>query len=191
MTHDLSRSTTAIPTFPPKRGIPELAHRVLMGPAMASEEAPFLPSKEAALDSDDTHEATYEATHSKQRRWSKALLVHFGLIVLYTVTTIFLIRSQRSIAVRPPAAVDNLQFTYSQTLLHRLNATPYAGPPSPQIDKAWDALLAPMHIAVSKVELERDNQESVALPESGGYLGWLGVFHELHCIVCSLFLMFR
>lgn len=150
---------------------------------MASEEAPFLPSKETASDPDDTHEATHQVIRSKQRRWSKALLMHFGLILLYTVTTIFLIISQRRTAMRPPAAIDNLQIQYTSMLFHRLNATPYAGPPSPEIDSAWDALLAPMHISVSKFELERDNQDSVALPESGGYLGWLGVFHELHCIV--------
>lgn len=152
---------------------------------MTSEGAPFLPHKEVELDPDDT----YQATYSKQRQCSKALLAHFGLIVLYTVAAIFLIRSQRQIVVRPPAAVDNLQFSYSPMLFHRLNTTPYAGPPSPELDMAWDTLLAPMHIAVSKAELERDNQESVALPESGGYLGWLGVFHELHCIVSHLCLI--
>ena len=42
-----------------------------------------------------------------------------------------------------------------------------------------------MHIRVSEAELRRDNQESVALTEEGGggYLGWLGVFHGLHCVV--------
>lgn len=40
-----------------------------------------------------------------------------------------------------------------------------------------------MHMRVSTEELRRDNQDSVPLPEGGGYLGWMGVFHELHCIV--------
>ena len=40
-----------------------------------------------------------------------------------------------------------------------------------------------MHLRVTKKELERDNQVSVPLPEGGGYLGWMGVFHELHCVV--------
>lgn len=43
--------------------------------------------------------------------------------------------------------------------------------------------MAPMHIRITAEELARDNQKSVALPEAGGYLGWLGTFHELHCIV--------
>lgn len=40
-----------------------------------------------------------------------------------------------------------------------------------------------MHVRVSEAELLRDNQQSVALIEGGGYLGWMGVFHGLHCIV--------
>ena len=68
-------------------------------------------------------------------------------------------------------------------VFHNLSMSPYAGPPSPEIDAAWSNLLAPMHIRVSEAELRRDNQESVRLPEGGGYLGWMGAFHELHCIV--------
>ena len=46
-----------------------------------------------------------------------------------------------------------------------------------------------MHIRVTERELRRDNQESVALKEGGGgFLGWMGVFHELHCVVRFLFL---
>lgn len=41
--------------------------------------------------------------------------------------------------------------------------------------------MAPMHIRITMEELKRTNQESVAL-DSGGYLGWMGAFHELHCI---------
>lgn len=40
-----------------------------------------------------------------------------------------------------------------------------------------------MNMRFSKQELERVNQDSVALPQGGGYLGWYGVFHELHCVV--------
>ena len=54
--------------------------------------------------------------------------------------------------------------------------------PSPQIDEAWDKLMAPMNIRVSAEELERSNQESVSLP-GGGKLAWIGAFHQLHCVV--------
>ena len=39
-----------------------------------------------------------------------------------------------------------------------------------------------MSIRVTKAELDSHGQNSVELP-SGGYLAWLGVFHELHCVV--------
>jgi len=38
-----------------------------------------------------------------------------------------------------------------------------------------------MSIRVTKEELDAHGQTSVALP-GGGYLAWLGVFHELHCV---------
>ena len=82
-----------------------------------------------------------------------------------------------------PAAFDNLAFQTSKTMFWNLSQSPFAGQPSPEIDSAWDNLLAPMHMRVSIEELRRDNQESVLLTEGGGYLGWMGVFHELHCVV--------
>jgi hypothetical protein len=71
-------------------------------------------------------------------------------------------------------------------IFHNLTNNPYAGRPNTDIDAAWDELMAPMHIRVTANELSHDHQESVALPEAGGYLGWLGAFHELHCIVRTL-----
>ena len=64
-----------------------------------------------------------------------------------------------------------------------LSQTPYAGPPSLEIDAAWDNLASYKLMRVSSEEMRRNNQMSIALPEGGGYLGWMGVFHELHCIV--------
>jgi Mycotoxin biosynthesis protein UstYa len=63
-----------------------------------------------------------------------------------------------------------------------MHDSPYVGPPSAPLDMAWQSLLANMSIRVSKAELERHGQNSVALPE-GGHLAWLGVFHQLHCVV--------
>ncbi|KAL8821625.1 MAG: hypothetical protein Q9223_000368 [Gallowayella weberi] len=141
---------------------------------MTSEEQPFLLRKEKPADTDDIYQPTTWGQKGWIRSWSSTLLTHLGIVLLYTAASIFLIRSQRYIKVLPPAAIDNLHRAYVPTLFHRLNATPYAGPPSPEIDAAWDALLAPMHISVSEAELRRDNQKSVELPESGGYLGWMG-----------------
>lgn len=84
-----------------------------------------------------------------------------------------------------PAAFKNLVFDRSDTLFKNLSRTPYAGPPSSQLDSAWDKLLSPMHMRISAEELREADQKSVPLPEKGGFLGWMGVFHELHCIVSS------
>ena len=51
------------------------------------------------------------------------------------------------------------------------------------IDEAWLKLLEPMNTRVTAEELAKRNQTSIALPKGGGYLAWLEVFHELHCIV--------
>jgi hypothetical protein len=60
--------------------------------------------------------------------------------------------------------------------------TPYIGQPTPSVDDAWSKLLANMSIRVSDSELNRQSATSMPLPH-GGNLAWLGVFHELHCIV--------
>jgi hypothetical protein len=59
--------------------------------------------------------------------------------------------------------------------------SPYIGPPSSSIDKAWNALFSSMPLRVPLSTLTPNNQSSVPLP-AGGYLAWLGVFHELHCV---------
>ena len=154
---------------------------------MASEEAPFLPPEKDSSNPDNAYLQLRPPQRRWYRPWASQVFAHLGIVAIYTVVSIFAIRSQRCITF-PPAAIDNVHITYNPTLFHRLNATPYAGPPSPEVDAAWDALLAPMHITVSEQELKRDNQASIPLPESGGYLGWMGVFHELHCIVIFTFL---
>ena len=63
-----------------------------------------------------------------------------------------------------------------------MRESPYAGPPGTNIDLVWQALLADMSIRVTKEELDQQGQESVPL-EGGGYLAWLGVFHQLHCTI--------
>ena len=63
-----------------------------------------------------------------------------------------------------------------------MHDSPYAGTPSAKIDEAWQKLLAGINTRVTREELEQQGQTSVQLPD-GGYLAWLGVFHELHCTV--------
>jgi hypothetical protein len=60
----------------------------------------------------------------------------------------------------------------------------FAGPPSVFLDQAWSRLLAGINLRVGEEELSQHNQTSVALPQGGGYLAWLEVNHQLHCVVC-------
>ena len=71
---------------------------------------------------------------------------------------------------------------YKPQFYTKFNESPFAGPPSLNTDAAWHDLMGNMSIRVTKAELEAHGQQSVQLP-GGGYLAWLGVFHELHCVV--------
>ena len=76
-----------------------------------------------------------------------------------------------------------MEIQYRPTTYTDFEVSPFAGPPSPEVDRAWHDLLSKITIRVSREELERSNQSSVALPKGGGYMAWLGVYHQLHCIV--------
>ena len=156
------------------------------------EQEPFLPTKEFNGES-------RLAKPSGGFSYRINYIVHMTLIALYTICSISAILifrkpyprpckrleriSKKTILIMISAAFDGLDFRTSYSKFHNLSQSPFAGPPSPEIDAAWNNLLAPMHMRVSTEELRRDNQDSVPLPEGGGYLGWMGVFHELHCIV--------
>jgi len=59
----------------------------------------------------------------------------------------------------------------------------YAGPPTPDRDQSWREFMLPMNLRVRQEELEDLSAPAVQLP-GGGYLARLGVFHEVHCLVC-------
>jgi hypothetical protein len=89
----------------------------------------------------------------------------------------------------------------------RFNATlvidsPYNGPPSDKVDRAWIDLIqseytiikrsklllsvikSDMNIAVSGSDLQKIGGKSIPIPgEKDKYLGGLSVYHELHCLV--------
>lgn len=72
-----------------------------------------------------------------------------------------------------------------------LNRNPFTGSPyiNPQVDESWRKLLDNINIRVSKEELEYNHQTSVELPENGGYLAWMSVYHELHCLASNPYLI--
>lgn len=82
-------------------------------------------------------------------------------------------------------AIDNLSIKQQLYTYSFFEHSPYAGLPSADIEEAWGRLLEPMSIRVSENELIRNNQTSVPLPDGGGFLAWLEIFHELHCVVSA------
>lgn len=183
---------------------------------MDQQHEPFLPAEDESREKTDHSSSSTTLSNflARFKTCRVGVLVHTILILLYTVASIAIIRAARNSSnsvLRAPckqaskgymdlshipdtnptstAAIDHLDFAYTPTIFHNLTNNPYAGAPSPALDAAWTALLAPMHIRVSEAELRRDNQQSVELREGGGYLGWMGVFHGLHCIVRRLLLL--
>ncbi|OAQ76521.1 hypothetical protein VFPBJ_08881 [Purpureocillium lilacinum] len=58
----------------------------------------------------------------------------------------------------------------------------FKGPPRPELDEAWNKLLGPTSIRVSKETLDRINRTSVPLLDGSGYMAGLDVYHQLHCL---------
>ena len=85
-------------------------------------------------------------------------------------------------------AINHLGVAVAPKAYDDFEKSPFAGLPSPSIDASWHYLLEPTTIRVTSEELAQSNQTSVTLP-GGGYMAWLGVFHELHCIVSCLYNM--
>lgn len=79
----------------------------------------------------------------------------------------------------------------------------FGGDPTPELDHAWHVLMAStnrarlsfgteyhlqaheldINLRLSPEEMRRLNQTSLAFSDGSGYLGTLGVYHELHCVV--------
>ncbi|KAI1283598.1 hypothetical protein F5Y07DRAFT_394502 [Xylaria sp. FL0933] len=78
-------------------------------------------------------------------------------------------------------ALPGLKFNYVAQKYIYVEASPFSGPPSSSADEAWHKLLNFTNLRASASELQLSNQTSVELPD-GGYMVWLSVFHQLHCI---------
>ena len=170
---------------------------------MESEQEPFL-HKEAEKATSIRSTKISRPTTTKFLTWTKFLCLQALLLAVYSITTAIVVRSFRYKAAQynckyfqPLDGVDqlnifkaplaDLKIEYTQSIFHNLSHSPFAGAPSAKIDASWEVLLAPMNIRVSEAELQHESLRSVALPEGGGYLSWLGAFHQLHCIVrCSI-----
>ncbi|KAI4180236.1 MAG: hypothetical protein LQ346_007038 [Caloplaca aetnensis] len=71
--------------------------------------------------------------------------------------------------------------------------SPYRGPPTVELEAAWEELWNQPEILIPPSSMSRLNitgddlqrQYVRAAPEEGdGYIGGLEVFHQIHCLVC-------
>lgn len=147
---------------------------------VAKEHEPFLST-------DDKCELLFEESLYSQpikprSRWlPSGLMVHILLVAVYTLTSFIIIQQTTAHCGEMNQVFAGLAVKYKPQLYTKFNESPFAGPPSLETDIAWHELMGNMSIRVSKAELEAHGQKSVQLP-GGGYLAWLGVFHELHCV---------
>lgn len=60
---------------------------------------------------------------------------------------------------------------------------PFMGHPRPELDAAWHDLLAGTLVRYSAEELHLANTTTSIRHKEGGYVGGMGVSHQLHCLV--------
>lgn len=77
---------------------------------------------------------------------------------------------------------------YKKTTFLSSAETGLTGPPSPEMDSAWDRLLDDASIRLTSNEVSRFNSSSIDLQESQGKLAWLEISHQVHCVVSHLLL---
>ena len=137
---------------------------------------------------------TFQSGQSRMN-WS-LVTIHGVLLSLYSLVTLAIIwnltRKEHS---SPPRcsevfpAVDDLEIEFQKSNTEVYEMSGYHGTPNAEMDRLWEDLIRSRFIAVSHDELERSGRTSIAIKPEGPYLAWLGIFHELHCLVsvCQVF----
>ncbi|CAI6336586.1 unnamed protein product [Periconia digitata] len=140
------------------------------------DEVPFLDHN------NDDEEDVPKQYNTRSHSLAYVALLHCSFALLYAVLTLYMVRSsklQSDTPFRP--ALQDLDVSFSSRQYGLMRDSSYIGPPSNATDASWIDLFSTMSIRVSDAELSTTQQSSVALPD-GGYLAWLGVYHELHCV---------
>lgn len=112
---------------------------------------------------------------------SRVLLVVYSLLTTGLLIWFHLPRTSETHT--PYSPVSNLIQPTTQNVYPKTHSK-YSKEPSEELNVAWAELVAPMLIQASESELiaaSEDPNERLELVQ-GGYLGSLGVFHELHCL---------
>ncbi|KAF7536558.1 hypothetical protein G7054_g4415 [Neopestalotiopsis clavispora] len=111
--------------------------------------------------------------------------IHLFMVLLNVSLFLVMIHSQFQGPVHPNNALRNMKLQWRPTMSITAGMSPYASGAEDAIDDAWHELMGNISIRVGQDELNQNgnHQTSVELPDGGGHLAWLGVFHQLHCLV--------
>ena len=87
------------------------------------------------------------------------------------------------------ASTDNLAAPAQAMVKHELRIPhtepggPFTGLPRRELDEAWSDLLTASMIEMPAEEMRKMNKSSIAVRDTGNYVAYYGVFHQLHCLV--------
>ena len=149
------------------------------------EAEPFLVNQKQAASGIYFHPSSDSNSPSKPRSISyRAFLVHLAITCLYTTAYIIAVHGRDRGFALLNDTIQDLDVHVRPTEYVVAGASTFAGGPTAEVDGAWHRLLANISIRVSDEEIARngDRTSSVRLP-AGGQMVWLGVFHQLHCLV--------
>ncbi|KAI2642060.1 hypothetical protein GGS21DRAFT_486918 [Xylaria nigripes] len=156
--------------------------------------------QEQLLDSDHRLEeaihpqkpAGLSSEKSNSKRWKRALMKSsIAMHVILLLTNVFFFvelvrRSQKSSTHTSSTFYSPAQgaIVYETRPVDGIaKGSIFAGYPNPKSDAAWNALLEGcINLKVFPDEMSKLDQVSLELKDGTGYLGALGVYHELHCI---------
>ncbi|TID24973.1 hypothetical protein E6O75_ATG04178 [Venturia nashicola] len=84
--------------------------------------------------------------------------------------------------------LHNDWITRNGTLWNDVTPSPFRGPPSPQVDAAWESLWMPNPILISEAEMQQHHlstKGAVRWPKDTTgktYIGHMDIFHLMHCL---------
>jgi hypothetical protein len=128
------------------------------------------------------------------RNWLSVLIgVAVGFILGFVTSFIISIEPNDKCTRKMSTWSPALQIYDDQLSIQRFNGAlrapnKYRGPPSQDIDDAWDKLLYPEGglVRLTKDQLDKINASKYAAEYTqdmgGGYIAGIEVFHQLHCV---------
>ncbi|KAF1935604.1 hypothetical protein EJ02DRAFT_415491 [Clathrospora elynae] len=143
------------------------------------------------LDGEDEGLADAESQHRELPHRTKLPILKqswlpVALVVYSVIATVLLIVPQLYMSPNPhlpySPITDRIQSTVQN--VYPESHSVFSKEPSEDVNAAWAKLVAPMLIQATESEVKATNEDPAERLEliQGGYLGSLGVFHELHCL---------